>query len=73
MSDIDSLELKIVLDKDIEKLERIKELLAEIQQLRDEVFGKQENDQERKFLFTRNVPAADFISSQEEKSEFSEM
>ena len=44
MSDIDSLELKIVSDKDIEKLERIKELLAEIQQLRDEVFGKQEND-----------------------------
>lgn len=42
MSDIDKMKFTVEVDADsaIEKLERIKELLAEINQLKEEVFGK---------------------------------
>lgn len=38
---IEQLEIAIVSESNIEKLEKIKELLAEIKQLKEEVFGKQ--------------------------------
>lgn len=42
MSDIDKMKFTVEVDADyaIEKLERIKELLAEINQLKEEIFGK---------------------------------
>lgn len=57
MGKADSLELEIVSDKEIEKLERIKELLAEIQQLKDEVFGKQENDFKKERITITFIPS----------------
>lgn len=70
---IEQLEIAIVSESNIEKLEKIKELLAEIKQLKEEVFGKQIADQENICFSIIAFPATDFISSQEEKSEFSEM
>lgn len=44
MSKIDTLNIEIITDEQIEKLEKAKRLLTEIKQLKDEIFGKQEND-----------------------------
>ena len=44
MSEVDALEIEIITDEQIEKLEKTKGLLTEIKQLKDEIFGKQEND-----------------------------
>lgn len=44
MGKIDELELNLVSDADIERLERVKSLLAEIQELKNEIFGKQAED-----------------------------
>lgn len=44
MSEVDILEIEIITDEQIEKLEKTKGLLTEIKQLKDEIFGKQEND-----------------------------
>lgn len=39
---VDELELNLISDADIERLERVKSLLAEIQELKNEIFGKKE-------------------------------
>lgn len=44
MNKIDSLNIEIISDEQIAKLENTKKLLTEIKQLKDEIFGKQEND-----------------------------
>ncbi len=44
MGKIDELELNLVSDADIERLERVKSLLTEIQELKNEIFGKQAED-----------------------------
>lgn len=43
MAKIDSLEIELISEEEIEKLEKAKKLLAEIKQLKEEVFGKQKN------------------------------
>lgn len=40
-NEIDSLKMEITTDADVQRLERIKELLIEIKTLRDEIFGRQ--------------------------------
>ena len=44
MGKIDELELNLVSDADIERLERVKSLLTAIQALKNEIFGKQAED-----------------------------
>lgn len=41
---IGSLTVEIITDEQIEKLERAKKLLAEIKELKQDIFGKQENN-----------------------------
>lgn len=41
MSKLNEISIEIISNDEIKKLEKVKELLAEIKSLRDEIFGKQ--------------------------------